>query len=70
MVHGLGSLLESWSYYVRGNHAKILKINLYTVEKLQGLAPSVSIKDAKIVKGLILSREVFSKFTLSEHKSI
>jgi hypothetical protein len=40
------------------------------VEKLQGLAPSVSIKDAKIIKGLILSREVFSKFISSEHKSI
>jgi hypothetical protein len=49
---------------------KMLKIDLYTVEKLQGLAPSVSIKDAKIVKGLILSREVFLKFILSECKSI
>jgi hypothetical protein len=48
----------------------MLKINLYIVEKLQGLAPSVSIKDAKIVKGLILSREVFLKFTLSKYKSI
>ncbi|GFF28549.1 hypothetical protein IFM61606_10181 [Aspergillus udagawae] len=70
MVHGLGSLLESWSYYVRGNREKMLKIDPYTVETLQGLAPSVSIKDATVVKGLVLSGEVFSKFTSSECKAI
>ncbi|KAH1633892.1 hypothetical protein KXX16_006187, partial [Aspergillus fumigatus] len=70
MVHGLDSLLESWSYYVRGDRAKMLKIDPYTVETLQGLAPSVSVKDAKAVKGLVLSGEVFSKFTSSERKAI
>lgn len=69
MVHGLDSLLESWSYYVRGDRAKMLKIDPYTVETLQGLAPSVSVKDAKAVKGLVLSGEVFSKFTSSERKA-
>ncbi|KAF7136920.1 hypothetical protein CNMCM5793_006582 [Aspergillus hiratsukae] len=70
MVHGLGSLLESWSYYVRGDRAKMLKIDPHTVETLQGFAPSVSVKDAKVVKGLVLSGEVFSKFTSSERKAI
>jgi hypothetical protein len=70
MVYSLGLLLESWSYYIRGNHIKILKINLHIMEKLQGLAPSVSIKDIKIIKGLILSREVFLKFISSKYKSI
>lgn len=70
MVHGLGSLLESWSYYVRGDCAKMLKIDPHTVEKLQGLAPSVSVKDAKVVKGLVVSGQVFSDFTSSERKGI
>lgn len=48
----------------------MLKIDPYTVETLQGLAPSVSVKDAKAVKGLVLSGEVFSKFTSSERKAI
>ncbi|KAL5687471.1 hypothetical protein EMGR_001738 [Emarellia grisea] len=70
MVHGLGSLLESWSCYVRGDRAKMLKIDPHTVETLQGLAPSVSVKDAKVVKGLVVSGEVFSNFTSSERKAI
>jgi hypothetical protein len=48
----------------------MLKINPYTVEKLQGFAPSVSTKDKKVVKGLVVSRQVFSNFTLSEHKAV
>ncbi|PKX96278.1 uncharacterized protein P174DRAFT_457089 [Aspergillus novofumigatus IBT 16806] len=56
MVHGLDSLLESWSYYVRGDCEKMLKIDLHT--------------DVKVVKGLVLSREVFSEFTSSECKAI
>jgi hypothetical protein len=70
MVHSLDSLMESWSYYVRGDHEKMLKIDPHTVETLQGLAPCVSVKDAKVVKGLVLSGEVFSEFTSSEHKAI
>ncbi|GFF96384.1 hypothetical protein IFM53868_08512 [Aspergillus udagawae] len=70
MAHGLGSLLESWSYYVRGDRAKMLKIDPHTVEKLQGLAPSVSVKDAKVIKGLVVSGQVFSNFTSSERKAL
>ncbi|KAL4810572.1 hypothetical protein BDV18DRAFT_47 [Aspergillus unguis] len=70
MVHGLGSVLELWSYYMRGDQAMMLKIDPYTVERLQGMAPGVSAKDTKIVKGLVLSGEVFSKFTSSERKAI
>jgi hypothetical protein len=55
---------------VRGNCAKILKINPYTVEKLQGFAPSVSAKDKKVIKGLVVSRQVFLNFTLSERKAV
>ncbi|KAI2835487.1 hypothetical protein CBS11350_10013 [Aspergillus niger] len=70
MVHGLGSLLESWSYYVRGDRAKMLKIDPQTVGKLQGLAPSVSVKDKKVVKGLVLSGQVFSNFTSCERRAV
>jgi hypothetical protein len=70
MVHGLGSLLESWSYYVEGDLAKMLKIDPHTVEKLQGFAPSVSAKDKKVVKGLVKSGQVFSNFTTSERKAV
>ncbi|KAL5335653.1 hypothetical protein BJX70DRAFT_390567 [Aspergillus crustosus] len=70
MVHGLGSVLELWSYYMRGDHAKMLKIDPYTVERLQGMAPGVSAKDTRIVKGLVLSGELFSKFTSSERKAV
>jgi hypothetical protein len=48
----------------------MLKIDPHTVETLQGLAPCVSVKDAKVVKGLVLSGEVFSEFTSSERKAI
>jgi hypothetical protein len=48
---------------------KMLKIDPHTVEKLQGLAPSVSVKDAKVVKGLVVSGQVFSDFTSSERKA-
>jgi hypothetical protein len=48
----------------------MLKIDPHTVEKLQGLAPSVSVKDAKVVKGLVVSGQVFSDFTSSERKGI
>lgn len=70
MVHGLGSVLELWSYYMRGDQAMMLKIDPYTVERLQGMAPGVSAKDTRMVKGLVLSGEVFSKFTSSERKAI
>ncbi|KAF4210314.1 hypothetical protein CNMCM5878_004631 [Aspergillus fumigatiaffinis] len=70
MVYGLGSLLESWSYYVRGDRAKMLKIDPHTVEKLQGLAPSVSVRDKKVVEGLVVSGQVFSNFTSAERKAV
>ncbi|KAL5042076.1 hypothetical protein BDW71DRAFT_211535 [Aspergillus fruticulosus] len=60
MVYGLGSVLKLWSYYMRDDHADMLKVDPYTVERLQGLAPGVSAKDTKIVKGIVLSGEVFS----------
>ncbi|KAL5332201.1 hypothetical protein BJX70DRAFT_384851 [Aspergillus crustosus] len=55
---------------MRDDHAKMLKIDPYTVKRLQGMAPGVSAKDTRIVKGLVLSGEVFSKFTSSERKAI
>lgn len=48
----------------------MLKIDPHTVEKLQGLAPSVSVKDEKVVEGLVVSGQVFSNFTSSERKAV
>jgi hypothetical protein len=48
----------------------MLKIDPHTVEKLQGLAPSVSVTDKKVVKGLVVSGQVFSNFTSAERKAV
>lgn len=46
------------------------KIDLHTVDSLQRHAPNASEVDKKVVKGLIVSGEVFSEFTEPERLSI
>ncbi|KAJ5917587.1 hypothetical protein N7466_011141 [Penicillium verhagenii] len=70
IVHALTKLLQFWSSLVRHDREKMLKIDRYTVETLQLLAPGVSLKDRTTVKGLLHSGEVFSEFTSSERISI
>lgn len=55
---------------MRNNREKLLKIDVYTIETLQLLAPGVSTRDRTTVKGLVLSGAVFSNFTPSERSSI
>ncbi|THC93575.1 hypothetical protein EYZ11_006928 [Aspergillus tanneri] len=47
-----------------------MRIDAHTVESLQLLAPGVSRKDAKIVRGLVLGGEAFSAFDDSERTAI
>ena len=70
MVHGLTHLREYWSSLVRRNRAKLLKIDVHTIQTLQLLAPGVSTKDRATAKGLVLGGVVFSNFTQSERSSI
>lgn len=55
---------------MKHDHAKMLKVNVNTVETLQLLAPGISSKDRITVKGLVHSGKVFSNFTTSERSSI
>ena len=50
--------------------AKMFKVDPYTVETLQLLAPGVSSKDRTTVKGLVYSGEVFLNFIESERALI
>lgn len=70
MVHGLTHLREYWSSLVRSNRAKLLKIDVHTIQTLQLLAPGVSTKDRATAKGLVLGGAVFSNFTQTERSSI
>lgn len=55
---------------MRNNREKLLKIDVYTIETLQLLAPGISTRDRATVKDLVLSGAVFSNFTQSERSSI
>ena len=70
MVNGLTHLREYWSSLVRNDRAKLLKIDVHTVQTLQLLAPGISTKDRTTAKGLVLSGAAFSNFTQSERNSI
>ncbi|RMJ21259.1 hypothetical protein PHISP_07872, partial [Aspergillus sp. HF37] len=70
IVHSLAHLREYWSSLVRNNREKLLKIDVYTIETLQLLAPGISTRDRTTAKGIVLSGAVFSNFTQSERSSI
>lgn len=70
MINGLTNLREYWSSLVKDNRAKMLKIDVHTIETLQLLAPGVSKKDRTAVEGLVVSGGVFSDFSSSERASI
>ncbi|KAA8651693.1 hypothetical protein EYZ11_008993 [Aspergillus tanneri] len=70
MVNALESLKQYLSYLFKGDRASMLKLYAYIVEKLQLLAPGLSAKETRTVRGLVLSSEVFPNFSDSERRSI
>ncbi|KAA8642578.1 uncharacterized protein ATNIH1004_011523 [Aspergillus tanneri] len=70
IVHYLIYVREFWSFLANKNRSQMMRIDAHTVESLQLLAPGVSRKDAKIVRGLVLGGEAFSAFDDSERTAI
>ncbi|KAF9883067.1 hypothetical protein FE257_004124 [Aspergillus nanangensis] len=66
MVTGLQNLKEYWSSIFKGDRGKMLRLDVYTVEKIPLLAPGLSTKETRTVQGLVLSGEVFSNFSEPE----
>lgn len=70
MIHYLKHVKNFWATLVNHDRAQMARIDLHTVDTLQLYAPRASTVDRKIVKGKILSGEVFSNFSRSERVAI
>lgn len=70
MIHYLKHVKNFWATLVNHERAQMARIDLHTVDTLQLYAPRASTIDRKIVKGKILSGEVFSNFSSSERVAI
>ncbi|RDH27273.1 hypothetical protein BDQ94DRAFT_175749 [Aspergillus welwitschiae] len=70
VIHYLRHVKNFWATLVSHDRAQMARIDLHTVDTLQLYAPRASTVDRKIVKGKILSGEVFSNFSRSERVAI
>ncbi|OJJ42065.1 hypothetical protein ASPZODRAFT_77819 [Penicilliopsis zonata CBS 506.65] len=70
VIHYLRHVKNFWATLVNHDRAQMTRIDLHTVDTLQLYAPRASTVDRKIVKGKILSGEVFSNFSRSERVAI
>ncbi|PGG98898.1 hypothetical protein GX51_06545 [Blastomyces parvus] len=70
IVTYLTHVKQFWSSLVDDDRDKMMKIDLHTVEILQLLAPGVSRKDAKTVRGVVLGGEAFANFNDSDRAAI
>ncbi|CEJ55661.1 hypothetical protein PMG11_01909 [Penicillium brasilianum] len=70
VIHYLEHVKNFWATLVNHDRAQMARIDLHTVDTLQLYAPRASTVDRKIVKGKILSGEVFSNFSRSERAAI
>ncbi|RAL09441.1 uncharacterized protein BO97DRAFT_445522 [Aspergillus homomorphus CBS 101889] len=70
VIHYLRHVKNFRATLVHEDPAQMARIDLHTVDTLQLYAPRVSTVDRKIVKGKILSGEVFSNFSRSERVAI
>lgn len=70
MIHYLRHVKNFWATLVNYGRAQMARIDLHTVDTLQLYAPQASTVDRKIVKGKILTGEVFCNFSRSERAAI
>lgn len=70
MIHYLKHVKNFWATLVNHDRAQMARIDLHTVDTLQLYAPRASTVDRKIVKGKILTGEVFCNFSRSERAAI